>query len=64
MYILKSIYIKIYLISIIPAAIMFLSDNSNELPALFLLLSGFVSTFIIWKKDESWRIREFIDRFF
>jgi hypothetical protein len=58
-------YFKIYLFTIIPAAILFISglDKSKE-ASLFLLFGGLLLTFLNWKKDSDWRVKDFINKVF
>jgi hypothetical protein len=38
-------------------------EGSKE-AAMFLLFGGLFLTFLNWKKDSDWRVRDFIDKAF
>ncbi|WP_418180558.1 hypothetical protein ACNSOL_00015 [Aliarcobacter lanthieri] len=62
---MKKSYLKIYILTIIPAAILFMSNlEGSKEAAIFLLFCGFFLTFLNWKKDSDWRVRDFIDKAF
>lgn len=62
---MKNSYLKIYLITIIPAAILFFSNiDGSKVASAIILFGGFFATFVEWKQDEDFRIKEFIDKYF
>lgn len=63
--ILRKSYLKIYILTIIPAAVFFISNlEGSKETAVFLLFGGFFLTFLNWKKDSDSRVKDFINRVF
>ncbi|HJE02791.1 MAG TPA: hypothetical protein K8U92_02855 [Aliarcobacter thereius] len=62
---MENSYLKIYLITIIPAAILFFSNiDGSKVASAIILFGGFLATFVEWKQDEDFRIKEFFDKYF
>ncbi|KLE01840.1 hypothetical protein L5F43_03770 [Aliarcobacter butzleri] len=62
---MKKSYLKIYILTIIPAAIFFMSNlEGSKEAAVFLLFGGFFLTFLNWKKNSDCRVKDFINRVF
>lgn len=58
-------YIIIFTFTIIPSALLFLSGlEKSKQVALVIIFGGMFLTFLNWKKDSNWRVRDFIDKNF